>query len=47
MNADPFARILKARGLVVLDGGLATALEDQGHVLADELWSSRLLLDDP
>ncbi len=47
MSSDPFVRILEARGLVVLDGGLATALEDQGHVLADELWSSRLLRDDP
>ena len=47
MTSGPFVPILEARGLVVLDGGLATALEDQGYLLADELWSSRLLRDDP
>jgi homocysteine S-methyltransferase len=31
----------------VLDGGLATQLEAQGHELSDELWSARLLADDP
>ncbi len=30
-----------------LDGGLATQLERQGADLRDELWSARLLLDDP
>lgn len=33
--------------LLVLDGGLATALEAAGADLRDELWSARLLLDDP
>jgi homocysteine S-methyltransferase len=32
---------------LVLDGGLATELEAQGHDLADGLWSARLLRDDP
>jgi homocysteine S-methyltransferase len=32
---------------VVLDGGLATQLEAQGHNLNSELWSARLLRDDP
>jgi homocysteine S-methyltransferase len=32
---------------VVLDGGLATQLEAQGHNLDSELWSARLLHDDP
>jgi homocysteine S-methyltransferase len=32
---------------VVLDGGLATQLESQGHNLNSELWSARLLHDDP
>jgi homocysteine S-methyltransferase len=32
---------------VVLDGGLATQLEAQGHRLTDRLWSARLLIDDP
>ena len=32
---------------VVLDGGLATQLERQGHDLSSALWSARLLADDP
>ncbi len=30
----------------LIDGGLATALEDDGHDLSGGLWSARLLLDD-
>lgn len=33
--------------MVVLDGGMSTALEQAGHDLSDELWSARLLLTDP
>ena len=36
-----------ARNVVVLDGGMSTALELAGHDLSDELWSARLLLTDP
>ncbi|USX53208.1 homocysteine S-methyltransferase [Lentzea sp. HUAS12] len=36
-----------SRGVVVLDGGMSTALELAGHDLSDELWSARLLLTDP
>jgi homocysteine S-methyltransferase len=36
-----------ARSVVVLDGGLATELEAQGHDLSSSLWSARLLADDP
>ena len=32
---------------VILDGGLATELETQGHDLSDRLWSARLLVTDP
>jgi homocysteine S-methyltransferase len=32
---------------VVLDGGLATLLEARGHDLSSDLWSARLLRDDP
>ena len=42
----PLATAL-AVGTVVLDGGLATQLEAQGHDLSSALWSARLLLDDP
>jgi homocysteine S-methyltransferase len=34
-------------GVVVLDGGLASELEARGNDLSDELWSARLLADDP
>ena len=34
-------------GVVVLDGGLATLLEARGHDLSSDLWSARLLTDDP
>ncbi len=33
--------------LTLLDGGLATELEHAGHDLSDDLWSARLLRDDP
>jgi homocysteine S-methyltransferase len=35
------------REVTVLDGGLATELEANGHDLSDRLWSARLLLTDP
>ncbi|MET7616776.1 homocysteine S-methyltransferase [Streptomyces sp. NPDC005408] len=36
-----------AEDVVVLDGGLSNQLEAQGCDLSDELWSARLLADDP
>lgn len=47
MSESPFRRFLDAQGFVVLDGGLATALETAGHVLDTPLWSARLLIDAP
>jgi homocysteine S-methyltransferase len=44
MVEDPFAPL---PGVVVLDGGMATELEAHGADLSDDLWSARLLLDDP
>jgi homocysteine S-methyltransferase len=44
MDEDPFAALPH---VVVLDGGLATELEARGADLSDDLWSARLLLDDP
>lgn len=32
---------------VIIDGGLSNALADRGHVLADGLWTARLLRDAP
>lgn len=39
--------IIKKQGFVVLDGGLATELENRGHDLNHPLWSARLLINDP
>jgi S-methylmethionine-dependent homocysteine/selenocysteine methylase len=36
-----------AGGPVVLDGGMSNQLEAAGHDLSDELWSARLLADEP
>lgn len=36
-----------AAGSVVLDGGLGTLLADRGNDLTDELWSARILLENP
>ncbi|MGW7662734.1 homocysteine S-methyltransferase [Streptomyces sp. NPDC054756] len=36
-----------ASSTVVLDGGLSNQLEAMGHDLSDELWSARLLAEDP
>ncbi|MCX4584671.1 homocysteine S-methyltransferase [Streptomyces sp. NBC_01481] len=44
--ARPLAAAL-AEGVVVLDGGLSNQLEAQDCDLSDELWSARLLADDP
>ncbi|MHB1431641.1 MAG: homocysteine S-methyltransferase [Streptosporangiaceae bacterium] len=47
MSAFDAAAVFDAAGVVVLDGGLATTLEARGHDLSDDLWSARLLLDEP
>jgi homocysteine S-methyltransferase len=44
---EPIARLLSRDRPLILDGGLATELEAQGHVLDSRLWSARLLLDNP
>jgi len=41
---DPF---LKRQGVLILDGGLATELENRGHNLNHHLWSARLLISNP
>ncbi len=45
--SHPFAPFLTTRGLVVVDGALATELESRGADLADPLWSARVLPEQP
>jgi homocysteine S-methyltransferase len=47
VTSTPDLRETVADGVVVLDGGLATLLEARGHDLSSDLWSARLLTDDP
>ena len=47
MTASPPLADALAREVVVLDGGLATELEHRGHDLSSDLWSARLLAEDP
>jgi homocysteine S-methyltransferase len=46
-DTNPIADIIAKQGFMVLDGGLASTLEDRGFNLNDDLWSARLLFDDP
>ncbi|ARP73000.1 homocysteine S-methyltransferase [Streptomyces pluripotens] len=45
-SSPRFAGVL-ARGNLVLDGGLSNQLESAGYDLSDELWSARLLAEQP
>lgn len=47
LMANPILPFVQKYGAFVLDGGLATELEASGADLSDELWSARLLRDDP
>lgn len=47
MLPDSLGALLAGNRVLVLDGGLATQLEAQGHDLSDRLWSARLLAEDP
>ncbi len=44
---NPIKSFIDRYGAFILDGGLATQLEAHGCDLSDDLWSARLLLDDP
>ena len=46
-TTNPIIPFVQKHGAFVLDGGLATELEALGADLSDELWSARLLRDDP
>ncbi len=44
---ESFARRVGSGAPIVLDGGFATELERRGADLRDDLWSARVLLEDP
>ena len=46
-DLNPISPFLEYQGVLVLDGGLATALEARGCDLRDNLWSAKVLLEDP
>ena len=45
MSISPFT--VPGDGVLISDGGLATELEARGHDLSDDLWSARVLAEDP
>ncbi|MFF9485165.1 homocysteine S-methyltransferase [Streptomyces sp. NPDC014676] len=47
MSTPPALAEALADGTVVLDGGMSNQLAAAGHDLSDELWSARLLAEDP
>ncbi len=44
---SPVDNFIEKQGMLMLDGGLATELEERGYQLDDNLWSARILLDEP
>ncbi len=44
---NPLQPFLERQGVVILDGGLATALEARNFNLNNPLWSARLLIENP
>ncbi len=46
-ESNPISPFLDQVGTFLVDGGLATELEARGCDLDNELWSARVLLDDP
>ncbi len=47
MNENPIAPFLSKQGFLILDGGLSTQLESQGHDLNHSLWTARMLDENP
>ena len=39
--------MVDADSVLLIDGGLSTALEDRGHTVGGILWTGELLLADP
>ena len=47
MNYEKLEELLEEQKVVVLDGALATELENRGLSLADSLWSAKILAEQP
>src|SRR5512134_3552185 len=47
MANNPIASILNENSVLVIDGALATELERRGCDLKDNLWSAKILLEQP
>jgi homocysteine S-methyltransferase len=47
INKSPIDPFIEQQGVLILDGGLATELENRGHNLDHPLWSARILIEDP
>jgi homocysteine S-methyltransferase len=47
MAMNPLQTFLDRQGFVLLDGGLATEMELKGADLDDELWSAKMLIEEP
>jgi homocysteine S-methyltransferase len=46
-DMNPIQVILNRYPALIIDGALATELERRGHILKDELWSAKILLEQP
>ena len=44
---NPLTALLESHPFIILDGALATELEARGCSLADNLWSAKVLMEDP
>src|SRR5262245_12068647 len=44
---NPIASILDHQPALIIDGALATELEHRGYDLKDDLWSAKILLEQP
>ena len=46
-QTNPLQPFLDQQSCLILDGGLASELEERGYDLNDSLWSARLLIEEP
>jgi homocysteine S-methyltransferase len=47
LTRDNFNALLATKSVLVIDGALASELEERGHDLNHSLWSAKILRDDP